>query len=520
MLPSRLRPLPAGVMVAPHELGGTRIHLAHIAGLLFALTAIASPAAWAASAHAALPGENGKIVFMAASNIHTINPDGSGLTDLTAGQGENFNPAWSPDGRELAFTSNRDGNDEIYVMNADGSNQRRITSDPATDAEPSWSPDGQRIVFESNRDGNYELYVMDADGSNQARLTNTPQNEASPAWSPDGRKIAFDEGGSAGIFVMNADGSGRTRLGTIGTFMPNWSPDGREIWSWWEYYDPINEVTYSDLASYDLQTGVENESHCVDCFASMPAVSPDNTEVVFTLSAELTVIPTHGGGGRRLAVAGDDADWQPILRGYVRPKGATPIRVPLVPAFKACTSANSTHGAPLSYGSCAPPMPESASAFIGVGDGDPAPARSIGSVNLRTLTGSSPDGADVGVNVSITNVMKTSDRSDYTGELRLELPLRITDRFNKPHPAGNGPGTVSDTSFFATVPCSVTADTSLGSSCALSTTADTLLPGTVRGGARAIWGLGEIRLHDGGPDGDADTTADNELFAVQGVFAP
>ena len=484
-------------------------------GLLTALPALPS------AAHAAFPGENGKIAFTAASNIHTINPDGSGLADLTAGPGDNFNPAWSPDGRQLAFTSNRDGNYEIYVMNADGSNQRRITFDPATDAEPSWSPDGQRIVFETNRDGNYELYVMDADGSNQARLTNTPQTEGSPAWSPDGRKIAFDEGGSAGIFVMNADGSGRTRLGTIGTYMPNWSPDGREIWSWWEYYDPIAEETFSDLASYDLQTGFDNQGSCVDCFASMPAVSPDNTEVVFTLSAELTVIPTHGGGGRRLSVAGDDADWQPIPRGYPRPKGASPTRVSLVPAFEPCTSPNSTHGAPLSSGSCAPPVPESSTAFVGIGDGDPAPARSIGSVLLRTLNGVSVDGADVGIDLTITNVMKTADRSDYTGELRLELPLRITDRANTPSPSGFGPGTGFDTSIFATVPCAPTpADATTGSTCTLSTTADSLASATVRAGARAIWQLGKLRLHDGGPDGDADTPADNELLAVQGVFVP
>jgi hypothetical protein len=258
-----------------------------------------------------------------------------------------------------------------------------------------------------------------------------------------------------------------------------------------------------------------------------PAWSPDGTKIVFHSNAdgdyEIFVMDANGGNRTQLThnTRGDSVpDWQPILRGYPRPKGATPMRVPLVPAFEPCTSPNSTHGAPLSYGSCAPPVPESGSAFVGVGDGDPALAKSIGSVRLRTLSNSSFDNADVGIDVAITNVMKTSDRSDYTGELRLELPLRITDRFNKPAPSGYGPGTVSDASFFATVPCSPTTDTTLGSACTLSTTADTLLPATVRGGARAIWALGQIRLQDGGVDGDADTPADNEQFAVQGVFAP
>jgi hypothetical protein len=122
--------------------------------------------------------------------------------------------------------------------------------------------------------------------------------------------------------------------------------------------------------------------------------------------------------------------------------------------------------------------------------------------------------------VQITNVTNSSDRTDYIGELRLELPLRITDRFNTPSPSGDGPGTVTNTSFFGTIPCTQTADTTLGSTCALTSSANALLPGTVREGDRAIWGLGQVKLHDGGPDGDADTPADNEIFAVQGIFVP
>ncbi len=88
-------------------------------------------------------------------------------------------PNWSPDGTEIAFTSNRDGNDEIYVMNADGSNQTRLTYNDAYDGMPAWSPDGTRIAFESRRDSNGSaIYVMNADGSNQTQLTKRPW------WSP------------------------------------------------------------------------------------------------------------------------------------------------------------------------------------------------------------------------------------------------------------------------------------------------------------------------------------------------
>ncbi len=151
------------------------------------------------------------------------------------------------------------------------------------------------------------------------------------------------------------------------------------------------------------------------------------------------------------------------------------------------------------------------------------PARSIGSVALKALafTPGPEDDADVSIDVRITHVLNASDHADYAGELRLELPLRITDRFNRPHPNVTGPGTVADTSFFATVPCAATpADPLTGSTCELSSTADALLPGTVRQGARAVWGLGQVRLHDGGADGDAETGGDNSLLAVQGVFVP
>src|SRR6266702_1791405 len=135
---------------------------------------------------------------------------------------------------KIAFTSNRDGNSEIYVMNADGTGATRLTNNAAIDGDPAWSPDGTRLAFTSTRDGNYEIYVMNADGSGVTRLTNDPNQDRHPAWC--GTRIAFQSDRYLppfyDIYVMNDDGTGPTRL-TISNASsdeyPAWSPSCNRI---------------------------------------------------------------------------------------------------------------------------------------------------------------------------------------------------------------------------------------------------------------------------------------------------
>ena len=168
-----------------------------------------------------------RIAFLGGGNcgqfcFHVIvmNADGSNVRDLTPhlrrGPGSAAaDPAWSPDGRTIAFVRGFGSPDAIFVVKPDGSGLRNLTPKPVgAYAAPAWSPDGRKLAFVSDRDGNSEVYVMNANGSGQRRLTRNPAFDADPAWSPDGQKIAFvsHRNGSYGVYVMNADGSGQQRL--------------------------------------------------------------------------------------------------------------------------------------------------------------------------------------------------------------------------------------------------------------------------------------------------------------------
>ncbi|HXG73063.1 MAG TPA: hypothetical protein VNJ04_20910 [Gemmatimonadaceae bacterium] len=170
------------------------------------------------------------------AEIYVIKSNRASEKKITSNEVPDIEPAWSPDGRKIVFTSLRDQNLDIYVMDSDGGNEARLTTVSAADYRPTWSPDGRRIAFVSERDGNAEIYLMNADGTNPLRLTSEGGADSDPAWSPeDGNRIAFrsQRGGTSGIWVMNADGSGAARITTNslpgGDADPAWSPDGARI---------------------------------------------------------------------------------------------------------------------------------------------------------------------------------------------------------------------------------------------------------------------------------------------------
>jgi hypothetical protein len=148
------------------------------------------------------------------SEIYTITASGSVTSRLTNNTAIDAHATFSFDGTKIAFMSARDGNNEIYVMNANGTDQKRLTFNAASDAFPTWSPDGKKIAFLSNRNGGSDIFIMTVDGGEITQLTFDPAADTEPSFSPRGDKIVFvsNRDGNNEIYVMNADGSAQTRL--------------------------------------------------------------------------------------------------------------------------------------------------------------------------------------------------------------------------------------------------------------------------------------------------------------------
>lgn len=252
------------------------------------------------------------------NEIYAVNKNGTGgLRRLTNHPASDGVPSYNSRINRVVFNSTRDGNSEIYLMNLDGTGLTRLTNNSASDASPRFSPDGTRIVFVSNRDGKSEVYVMNADGTGQTRLTTTPTITFStggissfPTFSPDGTKIAFNsdrdsnatDGLNSEIYVMNADGSGVTRLthALRGDVRPAYSPDGSKIAFRSErdgfnvreiYVMNANGTSQTRLTGF-ADTLAQNDN---------PAFSPDGSQIAFQGGADdIFVMNADGSNKTRL----------------------------------------------------------------------------------------------------------------------------------------------------------------------------------------------------------------------------
>jgi len=153
-------------------------------------------------------------------------------------KGMNFAPAFSADGKKLAFSSSMDGNAEIYVADVEFSptrvgRVRRLTFNPAVDTAPSWSPNGREVVFTSDRGGTAQIYIMDAEGANPRRISFGANHHDAPAWSPNGDKIVYvarvDNVFDLYLFHVQSGQIKKLTESNARNESPSWSPDGRHL---------------------------------------------------------------------------------------------------------------------------------------------------------------------------------------------------------------------------------------------------------------------------------------------------
>jgi TolB protein len=250
----------------------------------------------------------GPVGARAISNIYISDYDGANQRRITVTKSLDLAPNWSPDRKALAYFSYRTGYQDIIVAYLE---QGRYTTPAAGTPEkqnylPVFSPDGTKIAFTSNRDGNDEIYIMNTDGSGVRRLTNHPEIDVTPTWSPAGNQIAFtsNRSGTPQIWIVNVDGSGVQQI-----TRESWCD--RATWS----PAPYNEIAYAsrsgggfDLRIFDFATRSTRTITDGIGTSEQPTFSPNGRHIAFNSSRagkeQIFVIDRDGKNLKQLTRAG------------------------------------------------------------------------------------------------------------------------------------------------------------------------------------------------------------------------
>jgi Tol biopolymer transport system component len=263
---------------------------------------------------------SGRIVTDNFEDVFAMDPDGTNVVMLADEPGSEFDGAWSPDGRFVAYRDSTRGinvDDEVFVVRADGTDPVNITNDPANDWGPDWSPDGSTIVFNSDRTGSLRGFLADPDGSN-LRPVGVDQWFEYPAWSPDGTRIAFEgaTGSTYDIYVLELATGEVSRLTDApgDDSWPVWSPDGSLIAFSTERDDcslaPRTQDCWDDGEPNDLHRDIwlmepdgSNERRVTPEAGQFVAFSPDGAYLLISGRA-LFVVRLDGTGRLELRAEG------------------------------------------------------------------------------------------------------------------------------------------------------------------------------------------------------------------------
>jgi Tol biopolymer transport system component len=258
--------------------------------------------------------------------IYVMNADGSALKRLTHNNSVDYSPWWSPDGTKIAFYSDRDGKSWTYVMNADGSEQTKVNSLFDLGWGRGWSPDGSKYAYYSGKDGNWEIYVENADGTKQLRLTDDISADEIPLWSPDSSELVFQSmrDGNWDLYRINADGSNLKRLtnDTSTDYLYSgqiWQPDGDKIL--FTSYRGQGGQIYTMHPDGSAQTALTAWDTTLNQYShSSPSWSPDGNRIVYVASGgkhnQIYTMNQMGSGQVCISDGtGDDTypQWSPIL---------------------------------------------------------------------------------------------------------------------------------------------------------------------------------------------------------------
>ena len=268
--------------------------------------------------------------------IYVVDSDGSNSKRLTDNGTYEGDPIISPDGTEIAFLSDRNSSDgqavDLFVMNADGSNVREVTELSTFSGRMDWSADGEKLVYSDLSNDNADIYVVNVDGSGKTRLTDDPEfRDYHPSWSPDGSQIVFDRYGGGDyldydLYTMDSNGGNLQRLtdDDYANEKPRWSPDGSKVAFTRDREDSRDRVYTIDVDSRDITqvTGFDDSNDSGD---DWPTWSPDGSEIAYEsvshdgdgTGVEVYRVNADGSGSHEVVTSSFDNDadrpfWSPV----------------------------------------------------------------------------------------------------------------------------------------------------------------------------------------------------------------